>query len=230
MPGSASITITVNAAPGGGGGGGGGGGVTVIYKFPTPPVVSTTPIVNPLPAGLTKTSIPALGVKKGISSAKDIISLQLFLNWNLGSKLVPQLKVDGKFGNALTSAIRLFQRSNNLTVDGVFGRGNALLATSILAGTNSSPTQLPPVTSAGKPNITIPTIGIKKGVNDTRANVITLQTFLNWYVKPNPLLKVDGNWGIGTTNAIRLFQTKVGAKADGSFGPNTAGKAIEALR
>ena len=70
---------------------------------------------------------------------------------------------------------------------------------------------------------TLPKASVKSGVkgDDTK----TCQTFLNWCVKPNPLLAIDGKAGTKTVNAIKVFQKTYGLSVDGSFGKKSRAKA-----
>ncbi len=86
------------------------------------------------PATCVLISIPTNGVKK-TSSLTVIKDFQKFLNWSLGSKMVP-LVVDGKWGKKTTAGIKLYQRLNGLKVDGSFGRLSAGKAILILKNAN----------------------------------------------------------------------------------------------
>ena len=92
-----------------------------------------------LPTNTPRVSAPELQstigsgnvVKRG-ASGTEVRELQSLLNQ---SGAQPQLEVDGDFGPRTQSAVRDFQRSNNLSVDGVVGE-NTLGA---LAGGTSAP-------------------------------------------------------------------------------------------
>lgn len=109
---------------GGTGGGGTGGGSGILCPFG----------ITGTPATCVLISIPTTGVKKtsGLIIIKDF---QKFLNWSLGSKMVP-LVVDGRWGAKTTAAIKLYQRLNGLKVDGLFGRLSAGKAIGILKNAN----------------------------------------------------------------------------------------------
>ena len=89
-----------------------------------------TEAITPTTASLSSITIPITGITKK-SNAQDIKNLQLFLNWTLGSKIVP-LVVDGAWGAKTTTAIKLFQKSNNLSADGAFGKLSAKKANELL--------------------------------------------------------------------------------------------------
>lgn len=108
----------------GGTGGGGGSGGGMLCPFG----------ITGTPATCVLISIPTNGVKK-TSSLTVIKDFQKFLNWSLGSKMVP-LVVDGKWGKKTTAGIKLYQRLNGLKVDGSFGRLSAGKAILILKNAN----------------------------------------------------------------------------------------------
>lgn len=60
---------------------------------------------------------------------------------------------------------------------------------------------------------------IKKGKNGEE--VRRLQQFLNKRLIPSPNLKVDGDFGVRTEVAVRLYQASVGLGIDGVVGPRT---------
>jgi peptidoglycan hydrolase-like protein with peptidoglycan-binding domain len=76
-------------------------------------------------------SLPSTGVKK-TSGTVIIKNLQSFLNWSLGSEIIP-LVVDGKYGAKTTSAIKKYQANNGLSADGAFGKLSAAKAMALQA-------------------------------------------------------------------------------------------------
>ncbi|MCE9517941.1 peptidoglycan-binding protein, partial [Candidatus Nomurabacteria bacterium] len=77
-------------------------------------------------------TLPSAGISKA-SSKENVKNLQTFLNWNLGSQIVP-LVVDGLYGAKTTAAIKLFQAGNSLTADGIFGKLSTAKANALSAG------------------------------------------------------------------------------------------------
>ena len=61
-------------------------------------------------------SLPKKSVKKG-SKGSDVKAVQTFLNWCINAKL----KVDGSCGKKTVAAIKIFQKTYGLKVDGHFG-------------------------------------------------------------------------------------------------------------
>ena len=68
------------------------------------------------PTGKYSGTIPKPTLKKG-SKGDQVKLLQKFLNWYLGIKLA----VDGIFGNATLSALKKFQKTEGIKVDGIYG-------------------------------------------------------------------------------------------------------------
>lgn len=117
----------------------------------------------------------------------------------------------GYFGSITSQAVRDFQRSNNLIVDGIAGPQtfNAL-------GTSS--TSNAAVVSSNSSTIDFSET-LRQGSRGS--NVRTLQTILN----DNGVNAgtVDGVFGPKTATAVRDFQRSVGITVDGIAGPQTYG-------
>ncbi|MCQ2565078.1 MAG: peptidoglycan-binding protein, partial [Clostridia bacterium] len=105
------------------------------------------------------------------------------------------LSTDGSFGNGTLSAVKSFQRNNNLLVDGVVGRNtwSALL------------------------NLNPSSFTLRQG--DRKSAVLFLQRLLLSYLYP--ITNLDGVFGTETLNAVKLFQSENGLTADGIVGPRT---------
>ena len=108
--------------------------------------------------------------------------------------------VDGQYGPGTAEAVRLFQVQNGLTGDGIVGEGTraALFA-------SSAQTYVPVDTPTPNPEL------LKRG--STGDDVIEMQQRLKdlgFYSG-----SVDGNFGPGTEEALRLFQRQHGLTVDG---------------
>ncbi|RUP86635.1 C40 family peptidase [Dermabacter sp. HSID17554] len=133
-------------------------------------------------------------------------NLQSLLN-----KAGANISEDGKFGRGTYNAVRNFQSSAGVGVDGVVGprtwdklnSGNVTIA-------NSRPTES--TTSAPVNN----TPKLRRG--NRGGAVKNLQSLLN---KAGANIKVDGSFGRGTYNAVRNFQSSAGVGVDGVVGPRT---------
>ena len=69
---------------------------------------------------------------------------------------------------------------------------------------------------------------LKMGMNNDW--VKTLQTFINTYATPTPLLVVDGAFGPKTDAAVKSFQAAQGIKIDGIVGPQTRTEMIAEIK
>lgn len=155
-------------------------------------------------------------------SGEDVRRMQQALI-TLGYKNVT---ADGKFGAYTENAVRKFQRSNGLAVDGKAGSRTLTLLYAKAGGTTVAPTA-PPVTQA--PVVTsapyVPSGGIFGGNYATLRHgssgdrVKLLQNALN--ALGYGTLKVDGKFGTGTLTAVMAFQRRNGLSADGAAGKKT---------
>ena len=112
---------------------------------------------------------------------------------------------DGKFGPATYNAVVAFQRAVGITADGVVGQGTWSAIDNYSGGGSSG----------GSGGGVRPTI--RQG--DTGVYVRQLQqrlTELGFYNGA-----IDGNFGPGTTTAVKLFQSAAGLTADGVVGART---------
>lgn len=89
--------------------------IFVVYCF-AHALGETKPL--PKPTGKYTGVIPVPTLKKG-SAGIAVKNLQSFLNW-YGCKLT----VDGEFGSATQSAVKLFQKSEGISSDGIYGKNS----------------------------------------------------------------------------------------------------------
>ncbi|WP_051900092.1 peptidoglycan-binding protein [Streptomyces aureus] len=116
------------------------------------------------------------------------------------------IDVDGDFGPATNSAVRAFQSSNGLSVDGQVGPNTKRE----LYDTDESPSTALDLRSATCPS------NIVQG--QSGGCVATLQALLNG---KGQHLDVDGEFGPLTLAAVRSFQSSAGLSVDGEVGPDT---------
>lgn len=109
-------------------------------------------------------------------------------------------EVDGKFGQGTNEAVKLFQTQHNLTADGVAGN-DTLTALYAVSAQTFVPTPQPSPT----PSM------LQKG--DRNDSVRALQERLQELGFYNS--SVDGDYGSGTQEAVRLFQSQHGLSPDG---------------
>lgn len=129
------------------------------------------------------------------------------------------LTVDGNFGSATEAAVKSFQSSHGLSVDGIAGpqTWNFLVG---VGGTQA---------------FTWPDVG--QGA--AGENVFSIQLMLQAH---GSSLSIDGSFGSQTASAVQAFQSAHGLSADGAVGPQTwpvliittnqgsTGSAVEALQ
>jgi len=145
--------------------------------------------------------------------------------------LIPEIaNADGVFGDDTAMAVRAFQRSFNLTQDGVVGRQTwnnitriytAVIRLSELEGEGER------ITVGQSP----PDVVLRKGSSGNY--VRELQFILNMvsaYYPSVPSVTIDGRFGAGTENAVREFQRTFGLTADGVVGPVTWNKLYSVYR
>lgn len=132
---------------------------------------------------------------------------------------------DGKYGPTTQEAVRSFQKDHQLKVDGVAGNATQTLLFQ-LAGSGSS--------SGGSSSGSSSSSGVFGGNYATlrygaKGNrVRTLQKALNDL--GFSVGKVDGTYGLGTQNAVHLFQKSAGLSQDGKAGRNTLTAIERALK
>lgn len=124
-------------------------------------------------------------------------------------KSINKPETDGLFGSATGAAVRRFQREMGLSIDGMAGKTTwtkLVEATAAIRAGNPLPS------AARYPNTVLK-------VGSTGDSVRCVQAWLG--AVQNTSLKVDGQFGTGTRNAVIVFQTAAGLKADGMVGSAT---------
>ncbi|MGW0965007.1 peptidoglycan-binding protein [Streptomyces sp. NPDC002516] len=153
----------------------------------------------PAPVRLTSSSCPA-NIVQG-DKGGCVTELQRLLR-HFGYAI----DVDGAFGPATDGAVRDFQSTHGLSVDGQVGTNTKRE----LYDTDESPSTALDLRSASCP------ADIVEG--ESGGCVATLQALLNG---KGQHLDVDGQFGPLTLTAVKAFQTSAGLSADGEVGPNT---------
>ena len=155
---------------------------------------------------------PNLGTKgylgygdKGV----DVIRLQDFLNWCMGTNLAK----DGSFGPATLDVVKDYQLRYGLDVDGYFGPASLAKAKTIKKDIPYGyPGEFPVLPGRG---------AFMYG--DKGKEVGKLQALLNWCSDTN--LMVDNSFGPATLAAVKKYQQQYGLTVDGFFGPKCLAKA-----
>jgi len=188
-------------------------------------------ILSNAPTGVVQNSYPGSPLRLG-SSGVDVRRIQTYLNRiRQNFPLIPAISpVDGSFGAQTQDAVRVFQRTFNLTSDGIVGVGTwnkisqIYTAVTGLAELNGEGERI------GVGN-TPPTTVIRQG---SRGNdVLQLQFLINYIAQfyPNiPSVSQDSVFGSNTASAVRSFQRQFGLTADGVVGPATWNKLYQVYR
>ena len=160
------------------------------------------------------------------SSGADVRRMQNFLNRiRVNFPLIPQISnPNGAFGPDTQAAVRAFQRSFNMTADGVIGRATWNKITQVFTAV----ARLGELDSEGI-RATIgqnpPTVTLSQGSRGE--NVLQLQFLLNYistFYPSVPTVIQDSVFGAGTSNSVREFQKTFGLTPDGTVGPATWNK------
>ena len=124
-------------------------------------------------------------------------------------------RIDGRFTEETTAAVKAFQKANGLGADGIVGSGTqkVLDSGSAVPGGNIVEDE------AAEPDVQAPAqlSTLRKG--DQNDEVLVLQQYLMRYgfLTTAP----DGQFGSGTERAVKLFQEANGLTADGIAGTGT---------
>ena len=150
---------------------------------------------------------------------REVQVLQYYLNF-LGffNPKLPQIKVDGIFGNETRDAVLTFQNLYGLKVDGIVGRGTWNQIQNAYDGVVNA---LPPQYKTYQ-NLIYPGYIITTGRTGTV--VRQLQTYINVIadnVSYVPRVAVDGIYGNATKNAVMAIQRANGLSTTGQVGPLT---------
>ena len=114
--------------------------------------------------------------------------------------------VDGQFGDATAEAVQLFQAQHGLDADGLAGE-----ATLQLLSSGGAQAYQPTGTPSPTPSV------IRKGERSDRVTAVqTRLQELGYYSGA-----IDGQFGNGTEEAVRLFQRQNGLDVDGVIGSQT---------
>ena len=152
-------------------------------------------------------------------SGTDVSPLQYYLDF-LGFfyDTLPDITVDGIFGEETRNAVLAFQQQFGLPQDGIVGRQTWYrLQDEYDAVLRALPSEYSSYSSLLYPGYFITTGATGKVVEQ-------LQTFINTIARNNssvPAVTVDGVFGTATQNAVRAIQRLVGQNPTGAVGPLT---------
>ena len=195
------------------------------YYYPNDLVLSNAP------TGSVQNSYPGTPLRLG-SSGVNVRRMQTFLNRiHRNYPLIPVINpVDGSFGRQTEQAVRVFQRTFNLTSDGVVGVSTWNKISQIYAAV----TGLAELNAEGEfigIGDTPPTSVLRQG---SRGNdVLQLQYLLNYIAQFYPSVQTvtqDSVFGSVTANSVRSFQRLFGLSTDGVVGRATWNKLYQVYR
>ena len=176
-------------------------------------------------------SYPGYSLSIG-SSGDHVRRIQTFLNRiRINYPLIPAItNPNGVFDAQTQEAVRVFQRTFNMTQDGIVGRATWNRITQIFVGV----TRLGELNSEGIRNsigAAPPNVVLSQGSRGE--HVLELQFILNMiaeYYEAVPSVIQDSYFGAGTQNAVREFQREFGLHPDGIVGPATWNKLYSIFR
>ena len=122
-------------------------------------------------------------------------------------------KVDEKFGSGMLKAVKAFQKKNDLTADGVIGSATLKKLFSDSALDADDP--VPPEEEKVEEGRTL-----SKGMKGEDVKAVQVRLAALGYYDG----KLDGIYGNGTRDAVKLFQARNGMTVDGKVGPRTLAK------
>lgn len=126
--------------------------------------------------------------------------------------------ISGTYDKATQTAVKAFQKKNNLTADGVCGKDTQQL---LLGGSGLSaaatPTPEPTPAPTAVPTYERPSSTVKKGSEGADAKMVQRRLKELGYYKG----ATDGNFGNVSVKALKAFQTNHGLEADGVAGQGT---------
>lgn len=180
-------------------------------------------LVKNAPVTQSKQSYPGTPLRLGMSS-NEVKLLQIQLN-RIRRNFPSITKIsmpDGVFGPETEKSVKSFQKTFNLTQDGIVGKATWYKVKEIYNGVK----QLGELTSEGVAleDITPPYLTGSISLGDHGVEVQTIQYYISvigYFNDAVPVLQLDGLFGPATQNAVRQFQQQYGLPVDGIVGPAT---------
>ena len=178
-------------------------------KCTSGPIVNNTPAEPEVDPDAPPYGIPERTLRFGATGLDVKYTMQRLYDLEYYNK-----KVDEKFGSGMLKAVKAFQKKNGLTADGVIGAKTiaVLFSSSALDADDPVPEEPEEEYEEGRT--------LTKGMKgeDVKAVQVRL-TALGYYDG-----KLDGIYGDGTRDAVKLFQARNGMTVDGKVGPRTLTK------
>ncbi len=178
-------------------------------------------IVSNVPVQNFEESVPSIPLRFGLSSP-DVQDIQVRLNRiSTNFPSIPKIyPTDGFFGTDTEEAVRAFQRTFNLTVDGVVGRATWYRILYIYTAVK----RLAQLNSEGLLPSEISQFPEELSLGSRVGGVRAVQYYLDYvgqFVPALPRVTVDGIYGTNTENAVRLFQETYGLPITGVVDEST---------
>lgn len=165
--------------------------------------------------GLYSGEWPGIVLREG-SKGVDVQLLQYYLSCiALFYKEIPNVSIDGRYGQILDQAVTAFQKRFGLIQDGIVGEATWNRIYAIYSTLDQE--VVPEDTPAPYP-------GYPLQLGASGDNVLVIQNALNTVSSQFsviPVVVVDGMFGSGTRSAVIAFQRQFDLAADGVVGVNT---------
>ncbi len=183
------------------------------------------------PSGVVQGSYPGVPLRLG-STGFSVSRIQQLLNRIRGNyPLIPAISVvDGVFNEETENAVKVFQKTFNLTNDGIVGISTWNKISQIF----SAVTGLSELNGEGERiglSPTPPTVVVKEGSRG--ADVTQLQFILDYIAQAYPDIDppvIDSRFGESTKIAVESFQRRFGLTVDGIVGPTTWQKLYQVFK
>jgi len=183
------------------------------------------------PGGGIVETYPGVALQLG-STGDNVRRMQQRLNRiRVNYPAIPQItNPNGVFDQETQNAVRIFQRTFNLTQDGIVGRSTWNRINQLYVGI----TQLAELGGEGERiglSPTPPTTTVRQGARGEQVqHVQFLINYISQFYPEIPSVIRDGNFGPATTTAVQAFQRRFGLTADGVVGPATWARMYEVAR
>jgi len=152
-------------------------------------------------------------------SGNQVIAPQYYLKFiSTYNQAIPEVNIDGVFGNATRQAVEAFQREYNLEVTGVIDRTTWDRLTGVYLGIiGDNPPQY-----LVQEYVPYPGITLREGDSNEAVRLIQERlSFLSGIYSGIPDVEADGYFGAETERAVLGFQSEFGLPQKGIVGPAT---------
>jgi len=195
----------------------------IMNKINTSSTVTTTPSTSTNNTGNLQSG------SKG-SAVKDLQEKLIRMGYDCGG-----YGADGDFGTGTYNSVVKFQKDHGLTQDGVVGnQTNQAIDNALKTGNNGVPNYIMGKINASSTGSSTPSAGSSYSTtmqSGSKGNaVVELQKNLITMGYDCGKCGADGDFGTGTYNAVKKFQSDYGLTQDGIAGPQTNQAIANALK